>query len=51
LAPVAELPILEIVTAIHIRADLTLGIGRVVHDYLRQPIRSSFPASEKALVT
>ncbi|MBV8807011.1 MAG: acetoacetate decarboxylase family protein, partial [Sinobacteraceae bacterium] len=39
LAPVAELPVLEIVSAIHILADLTLGLGRVVHDYLRQPSR------------
>ncbi len=34
LAPVAELPVLEVVSAIHILADLTLGLGRVVHDYL-----------------
>ena len=34
LAPVAELPVLEVVSAIHICADLTLGLGRVVHDYL-----------------
>ncbi len=34
LAPVASLPVLEVVSAIHIRADLTLGLGRVVHDYL-----------------
>jgi acetoacetate decarboxylase len=37
LAPVAELPVLEVVSAIHILADLTLGLGKVVHDYLRQP--------------
>ena len=30
LAPVAELPVLEIVSAIHILADLTLGLGEVV---------------------
>jgi acetoacetate decarboxylase len=35
LAPVAELPVLEVVSAIHILADLTLGLGKVVHDYLR----------------
>ncbi len=35
LAPVADLPVLEVVTATHIVADLTLGMGRVVHDYLR----------------
>jgi acetoacetate decarboxylase len=34
LAPVAELPVLEIVSATHIIADLTLGLGKVVHDYL-----------------
>ncbi|WGF88313.1 acetoacetate decarboxylase [Marinivivus vitaminiproducens] len=34
LAPVADLPILEIVSAVHLRADLTLGLGKVVHDYL-----------------
>ena len=35
LAPVAELPVLEIVSASHIVADLTLGLGKVVHDYLK----------------
>ena len=30
----AELPVLEVVSAIHIVADLTLGLGKVVHDYL-----------------
>lgn len=34
LAPVAELPVREIVSAVHILADLTLGLGSVVHDYL-----------------
>lgn len=34
LAPVAELPVLEIVSAVHILADLTLPLGRVAHDYL-----------------
>jgi acetoacetate decarboxylase len=34
LAPVAELPVREIISAIHIKADLTLGLGRVVHNYL-----------------
>jgi acetoacetate decarboxylase len=36
LAPVAELPVLEVVSALHILADLTLGMGKVVHDYLRK---------------
>jgi acetoacetate decarboxylase len=34
LAPVAELPVLEIVSSIHLICDLTLGLGRVAHDYL-----------------
>jgi acetoacetate decarboxylase len=34
LAPLAELPVLEILSATHIIADLTLGLGQVVHDYL-----------------
>jgi acetoacetate decarboxylase len=39
LAPVAELPVLEVVSAVHILVDLTLGLGKVVHDYLQQPVR------------
>ena len=35
LAPVADLPVLEVVSALHIVADLTLGLGKVVYDYLR----------------
>src|SRR4030081_1769062 len=34
MAPVAELPVLEVVSAVHILSDLTLGLGKVVHDYL-----------------
>ena len=34
LAPVADLPVREILSATHILADLTLGLGDVVHDYL-----------------
>ena len=34
LAPVAELPVLEVLSARHLVADLTLGLGTVVHDYL-----------------
>jgi acetoacetate decarboxylase len=44
MAPVAELPVLEIVSTVHILTDLTLGLGKVVHDYLapsaQQPTRS-----------
>ncbi len=35
LAPVAELPVLEVLSATHIITDLTLGLGKVVYDYLR----------------
>jgi acetoacetate decarboxylase len=35
LAPVAELPVLELVSAVHILCDLTLGLGKVAHDYLK----------------
>jgi acetoacetate decarboxylase len=34
LAPINELPVLEVISATHILADLTLGLGKVVHDYL-----------------
>ena len=34
LAPVAELPVLDVVSTVHLVADLTLGLGKVVHDYL-----------------
>ncbi|MCB1310808.1 MAG: acetoacetate decarboxylase [Sedimentitalea sp.] len=34
LAPVADLPVREIVSAVHLLTDLTLGLGDVMHDYL-----------------
>ena len=34
LAPVAQLPVLEVMSATHILSDMTLGMGSVVHDYL-----------------
>jgi acetoacetate decarboxylase len=34
MAPVAELPVLEILSAVHIIGDMTLGLGKVVYDYL-----------------
>jgi acetoacetate decarboxylase len=44
LAPVADLPVLDVVSTVHILSDLTLGLGKVVHDYLgptaQEPIRS-----------
>jgi acetoacetate decarboxylase len=51
LAPVAELPVLEIVSAIHILADLSLGLGKIVHDYLRQPSRRPLRGREMGLVS
>jgi acetoacetate decarboxylase len=51
LAPVADLPVLDIVSAIHIRADLTLGLGKVVHDYLQQSLRRPVRTYERSLVT
>ena len=35
LAPVAELPVLKVLSATHILADLTIGLGEVIHDYLK----------------
>ncbi|WP_028206168.1 acetoacetate decarboxylase [Paraburkholderia nodosa] len=34
LAPVAALPVLEVISGVHILTDLTLGLGTVVHDYI-----------------
>jgi acetoacetate decarboxylase len=34
LAPVSELPVLQVVSSLHFVADLTLALGEVVHDYL-----------------
>jgi len=33
-ADVARLPVMEVVSAVHFVADLTLGLGKVVFDYL-----------------
>ena len=35
LAPVADLPVREVVSATHILADITLGLGTVIHDYMK----------------
>lgn len=48
LAPVAELPVLEVVSAVHILADLTLGLGEVVHDYLAEQSASARTARAAA---
>jgi acetoacetate decarboxylase len=50
LAPVAELPVLEVVSAVHIVANLTLGLGQVVHDYLREPTQQARHSNGKSLV-
>ena len=34
LAPVAQLPVLEVLSGTHIVTDMTLGMGAVIHDYL-----------------
>ena len=34
LAPVAQLPVLEVISGTHLMTDMTLGMGQVVHDYL-----------------
>lgn len=41
LAPVAELPVLEVVSTVHLVADLTLGLGKVVVDYLEPQLSSA----------
>lgn len=35
LAPVADLPVKKVISAVHILTDLTLPYGQVVHDYLK----------------
>ncbi len=34
LCTVSQLPVLEVLSAVHLKADLTLGMGKVVYDYL-----------------
>lgn len=36
MAPVAELPVKRIVSAVHYICDMTLGLGQVVYDYLKE---------------
>ncbi|MCB1504259.1 MAG: acetoacetate decarboxylase [Hyphomicrobiaceae bacterium] len=43
LAPVANLPVLEVISATHLIADLTLGLGVVEHDYLAPATRHKKP--------
>jgi acetoacetate decarboxylase len=46
MADVAKLPVLDIVSAVHFTADLTLGLGEVVHDYLADYSRSATGATQ-----
>ena len=48
MAPVAELPVLEVVSTVHILCDLTLGLGKVVHDYLPPQAQKTVRSKEKA---
>ena len=47
LAPVAELPVLEVVSGVHILTDLTLDLGRVVFDYLEKATETNGPVSHR----
>jgi len=35
LAPLSDLPVLEVLSANHMIMDLTIGRGEVIHDYLK----------------
>ena len=43
-APVADLPVREVIGGLHFIADLTLPYGRVVHDYKRATAEKPSPA-------
>ena len=34
------MPIREVISAVHLIADLTLDLGEVVHDYLGEAVRT-----------
>lgn len=46
IAPVADLPVHEVLHSIHLIADLTLDIGEVAHDYAQENRRPSQDESE-----
>jgi len=48
LAPVAELPVLEVVSAVHLICDITLGLGKVAYDYLQPAAAKREPALKPA---
>ncbi len=47
MAPVADLPVLEVLSTVHILSDLTLGLGKVVHDYLAPSIEKPTGSKQK----
>ncbi len=49
LAPLADLPVLDIVKATHVLTDLTLPRAEIAHDYLAQPhdFRTNTPCSSR----
>jgi acetoacetate decarboxylase len=49
MADVAKLPVLEVLGGAHFLADLTLGLGEVVHDYLADatPATTALEALQK----
>lgn len=55
LAPVAALPVLEVLSGVHILTDLTLDLGEVVYNYLapaaapRTALKPQYPKVEPAL--
>jgi acetoacetate decarboxylase len=51
LAPVADLPVLEVVSAVHMICDLTLGLGKVAYDYLDTSSSKQAPARAAAGVS
>ncbi len=48
LAPVAALPVLEVISGLHILMDMTLGLGEVVPDYLEAGQAGAVADSTKA---
>lgn len=48
LAPVADLPVLEVVSTTHLVADLTLGLGKVVYDYLEEEEATVVPLGQNS---
>jgi acetoacetate decarboxylase len=43
MADVAKLPVLDVIGGVHFIADLTLGLGEVVHDYLADAPKAALP--------